>query len=54
MHYAGTSQWPGALFVVLPNGDKFNLKFGDRRKIANGLKVGADCVHSRLNGNSSP
>lgn len=36
----GQLQWPGASFVTLPNDDKIFLKFGDRRKIANELKVG--------------
>jgi len=37
----GTTTWPGANFVVLPDGEKTFLKFGDRRKIANDLKVPA-------------
>ncbi|GLC35764.1 hypothetical protein PLESTM_000363300 [Pleodorina starrii] len=36
----GISTWPGANFVVTPDGDKQFLKFGDRRKIAAELKVG--------------
>ncbi|KAG2499255.1 hypothetical protein HYH03_002834 [Edaphochlamys debaryana] len=36
----GISTWPGANFVVSPDGDKQFLKFGDRRKIAAELKVG--------------
>lgn len=39
MFVAGVSTWPGANFVVHPNGDKSFLKFGDRRKIAADLKV---------------
>ncbi len=37
--HTGVAQWPGASFVILPNGEKIYLKFGDRRKIANELKV---------------
>lgn len=33
--------WPGANFVILPNGEKMFLKFGDRRKMASELKVRA-------------
>ncbi|PNW84960.1 hypothetical protein CHLRE_03g165750v5 [Chlamydomonas reinhardtii] len=36
----GISTWPGANFVVTPDGDKQFLKFGDRRKIASELKMG--------------
>ncbi|KAF5838068.1 hypothetical protein DUNSADRAFT_3438 [Dunaliella salina] len=36
----GTALWPGANFVVHPDGEKTFLKFGDRRKIAADLKVG--------------
>jgi len=43
---AGTSVWPGANFVVHPDGEKTFLKFGDRRKIAADLKVKASSAHS--------
>ena len=41
----GVSQWPGANFVIMPEGsgsggqDKVFLKFGDRKKVAAELKV---------------
>ncbi|GIL99158.1 hypothetical protein Vretimale_4372 [Volvox reticuliferus] len=36
----GISTWPGANFVITPDGEKQFLKFGDRRKIAAELKIG--------------
>ena len=44
---AGTSQWPGANFILFPSGDKVYLKFGDRRRIASELKIG-DVVERHL------
>ena len=44
---AGTSQWPGANFILFPSGDKVFLKFGDRRRIASELKIG-DIVERHL------
>lgn len=35
----GTSMHPGANFVAFPDGGKWFLKYGDRRRIANDLKV---------------
>ncbi|KAL4425069.1 hypothetical protein ABPG77_010383 [Micractinium sp. CCAP 211/92] len=43
----GTSQWPGANFILFPSGDKVFLKFGDRRRIASELKIG-DIVERHL------
>ncbi|PSC73949.1 DNA-directed RNA polymerase III subunit rpc1-like isoform X2 [Micractinium conductrix] len=43
----GTSQWPGANFILFPSGDKVYLKFGDRRRIASELKIG-DVVERHL------
>jgi hypothetical protein len=31
--------WPGANFVALPDGNRWFLKYGDRRKMAAELKV---------------
>ena len=44
---AGTSQWPGANFILFPSGDKVFLKFGDCRRIASELKIG-DIVERHL------
>ena len=44
---AGTSQWPGANFILFPTGDKVFLKFGDRRRIASELRIG-DVVERHL------
>ncbi|KFM26649.1 DNA-directed RNA polymerase III subunit rpc1 [Auxenochlorella protothecoides] len=44
---AGASHWPGASFVIFPNGDKVFLRFGDRRRIASELKIG-DIVERHL------
>lgn len=46
---AGASHWPGASFVIFPNGDKVFLRFGDRRRIASELKIG-DIVERHLEG----
>eukprot|EP00983_Pelagomonas_calceolata_P121266 1160784-Pelagomonas_calceolata.AAC.8 len=48
VHSAGTAIWPGANFVVHPDGEKTFLKFGDRRKIAADLKVffSSSCVRT--------
>ncbi len=32
--------WPGANFVTFPDGGRWFLKYGDRRKVAADLKVG--------------
>ncbi|KAK2077195.1 hypothetical protein QBZ16_004829 [Prototheca wickerhamii] len=47
---AGASTWPGAAFVIFPNGDKVFLKYGDRRRIAAALRVG-DVVERHLEDN---
>ena len=51
-HCAGTSQWPGANFILFPTGDKVFLKFGDRRRIASELKIG-DVVERHLDSECS-
>lgn len=50
---AGTSQWPGANFILFPSGDKVFLKFGDRRRIASELKIG-DIVERHLDRECPP
>ena len=36
----GMTQHPGANFVIFPDGNKWFLKYGDRRKVAAELKIG--------------
>ncbi|GJP56565.1 hypothetical protein CLOM_g15621 [Closterium sp. NIES-68] len=43
----GTAKYPGANFVVYPNGNKWFLKYGDRRRVAAELKYG-DIVERHL------
>jgi DNA-directed RNA polymerase III subunit RPC1 len=38
----GISTHPGAWFVLFPNGGKWFLKYGDRKRIAAELKVRLD------------
>ena len=45
--YPGVASWPGANFVMLEGGNKWYLKYGDRRKLAAELKVG-DTVERHL------
>ena len=47
---AGSNAHPGANFVVYPHGDKVFLKFGDRNRVAEDLKVG-DVVERHLEDN---
>ena len=44
---AGMTIWPGANFVTFKDGNRWFLKYGDRRKIAADLKVG-DLVERHL------
>ncbi|CAI5533621.1 unnamed protein product, partial [Closterium sp. Naga37s-1] len=43
----GTAKYPGANFVLYPNGNKWFLKYGDRRRVAAELKYG-DIVERHL------
>ncbi|CAI5461136.1 unnamed protein product [Closterium sp. Yama58-4] len=43
----GTAKYPGANFVLYPNGHKWFLKYGDRRRVAAELKYG-DIVERHL------
>ncbi|KAK9819626.1 hypothetical protein WJX72_000381 [[Myrmecia] bisecta] len=43
----GMGTWPGANFVLFPDGGRWFLKYGDRRRIASELKVG-DTVERHL------
>eukprot|EP00898_Chlorokybus_atmophyticus_P005611 jgi/Chlat1/6050/Chrsp4S06335 len=43
----GMSKWPGANFVVFPDGGKWYLKYGDRKRVASDLKYG-DVVERHL------
>ena len=44
---AGASRWPGANFVRFPDGGRWFLKYGDRRRIAANLAPG-DVVERHL------
>jgi DNA-directed RNA polymerase beta' subunit len=44
---AGAFTWPGANLILLPDGQKFVLRFSDRRRFAAELKVG-DVVERHL------